>query len=147
MRITTIKRDKKILRLRIQGKTYDAIGKEVNLTRTRVWQICIGKEPEKLKLCKKHNKRYKEKCPLCGIDSNYSKLLENNGFMRKEIERLKKAGSNEEDVRKRKILSVKLRDDFGYSFIRIGQLLNKHYSTIIHYYNKFKEEKNYGRRN
>jgi len=141
-----IKRDKKILRLRIQGKTYDAIGKDkdVKLTRTRVWQICIGKESEKLPLCKKHNKRYKGKCPLCQIDKNYPKALESNGFMRKEIERLKMAGSNEEDVRKRKILSVKLRDDFNYSFIRIGQLLNKHYSTIIHYYNKFKEEKSYG---
>ena len=136
-------RDLKIKKLHKQGLSYSVLAKKFNLSRARIGQICTEIPT---KYCKKHNKRYKIECPLCKIDNYYKDILMKNGNILEEIKQIKRGGRKAENVRKAQILVTELRDRFNFSFRRIGQLLGRHYSSIIHLYSLAKK-KNERRKN
>ena len=128
-------RNKEIQELHKQGQSYIDLSKTFSISRTRVWQICSQYKPPTF-VCKKHNRKYTKECNLCKIDSYYKDVLKQNGNLKEEIERLRNSNREKENVYRKEILIKQLRDTFNFSFRKIGQLLNCHYSSIIHLYNK-----------
>ena len=137
-----LKQEKEIIKLRKIGKSYVEIGKIMGLSKTRIWQIYTKPFSSPALCCKKHRRHYRKECSLCSIDDYYKQTLEHNGDIREEIEKLKNANREMENVRKKKILVTKLRDEFHFSFPRIAQLLNNHYSSIMYLYYSYKIELN-----
>ncbi|NCN86940.1 hypothetical protein GW932_03825 [archaeon] len=133
-------RNQEIQDLHKRGKTFQELAGVFGLTRSRIWQICSSHD-KPIFHCKKHNRNYTKECPFCKIDSYYTEVLRKNGDIKVEIEKLRLKNRNAENVRKRKILVTKLRDEFNFSFRKIGQLLDRHYSSIIYLYDNYKQEK------
>jgi len=133
------KRNKEIIKLHNEGKTYDWIAEKFNITKARVGQIYTKKDIP-MQFCDKHNKKYRKECPFCKIDKEFSVILENKDLIQ-EIEELKIQCRDEDVVRRRQILITKLIDEYFFSFSRVGQLLERDHSTIMHSYYSYKEEK------
>ena len=142
------KRNEKIRELhkgtkRKKGKTYKQLAKDYGITDSRIGQICSPKN-NMFFYCEKHNKKYDKICPFCDLDIYYPILLEDNGNLKHEIEILRKRDRSGITSRKRKILITKLHEEFEFSFKRIGELLERDHTTIIHLYHNYKVEvKNY----
>lgn len=125
-------------RLREKGMKLREIGKRFGITQERVRQIlCSG---IKTSICKKHPKiHFIEKCRLCKVEEDRKKfkvLLKESSkqSILDEIRRLQGRGRTKNSVLRRCLLVRLLRDKYKLSFLFIGRLLNRHYSTIIHYY-------------
>lgn len=131
-----ILRNKKIKESYKTGLSFRKIGKKYNISRTRVWQICGGGQL-KINICKKHNRKFISKCPLCEIDENYEDILNKNGNLKEQIELLKIPNRSADHIQKKKILIVKLYDKYGFSFRRIGHLMKMHHSSIGYLYKNY----------
>lgn len=136
------KRNKKIIKEYKDGKgkvRYSDLAEEYGVTKSRIGQIILEKN-HKVFICKRHSRKYRTECPDCKISGYYLNVLDNNGDIRKEIEMLKNADRSLRNVRKKKILITKLRDEFEFSFLRIGVLLKMHYSSVSYLYHNYKKE-------
>lgn len=135
--ISLKQRNKEIEKLYKKGLTFKEIGFKYKISKNRVWQIYHQKD-HKVFYCKKHNKKYTTQCPFCKIDKYYNNILSQNGNIKDEIIKLNKQGRQSDNVRKKKIIIVQLRDKFHFPFTRIANLFNYHHSSIIHLYYSFK---------
>jgi len=126
-----------------KGLTYRRLAKDYGITDSRIGQICNPKYTSMF-YCDRHNKKYDKECPFCKLDLEYPIFLENNGNLKHEIKILRKRDRSGITSRKRKIVITKLHDEFEFSFRRIGQLLERDHTTILHLYHHYKVEiKNY----
>lgn len=70
------------------------------------------------------------------IETKYKEQISEADYqwLKDEMEYLSKENRNKELVIRRRILVRYLHDKLGYPFYRIGQLLNRHHTTIMNLY-------------
>ena len=136
------RRTKKILKLKEQKYTLEEISNMVSpvLTPERIRQIINKANEDSLSFCIKHKIAFKKSCPICNLEKTYYLSIKNLSFeeLSDEIERLSKYDRTKETVLQRDILIRRLRDDFGFSFNKIGKILQRDHTTILWIYHSKK---------
>ena len=119
-------RNKEIKKFRKKGWSYTKIGRRYNISAERVRQILHGtsSKPERKVILVQLKKEYKKRF---NSEMTQKHLLE-------DIESLSKPSRKEEEVIKRKALIRYLYDELNLSFLKIGVLLHRDHTTIIHSY-------------
>jgi hypothetical protein len=107
---------------------YSVLGKMYGLTSERVRQICNEDSP--------HATAEKRADFLV----TYRKYLEGLStlLIQDEIHRLSKSNRLRKNVMEKGILIVFLKEQ-GLSYLKIGSLLDKHHTSIMHLYREFKK--------
>ena len=124
------KRNKQIKELRKKGLTYKKIGQRFNITTERIRQIIFF-----------NNKKVKNnlKKILQEVEEKYQKKFNDKLSQKEVIEDIilfSKKSNKQKDVIGRQILIRYLYDELKISFVKIGILLQRNHSTIIHLYYK-----------
>ena len=124
------KRNKQIKELRKKGLTYKKIGQRFNITTERIRQIIFF-----------NNKKVKNnlKKILQEVEEKYQKKFNDKLSQKEFIEDIilfSKKSNKQKDVIGRQILIRYLYDELKISFVKIGILLQRNHSTIIHLYYK-----------
>ena len=124
------KRNKQIKELRKKGLTYKKIGQRFNITTERIRQIIFF-----------NNKKVKNnlKKILQEVEEKYQKKFNDKLSQKEFIEDIilfSKKSNKQKDVIGRQILTRYLYDELKISFVKIGILLQRNHSTIIHLYYK-----------
>lgn len=126
-----VRRNSKIVEMR-KKTTLREVAEKFNLTISAVWFVC---NPKKYNFCKKHKLRYFQFCKLCEkkkYDIIYNSMFEDD-LVKKGKTFIKEDRLGKKIIQKRALVRV-LRDEFGWSFVKIGKLLKRHHSSIINLY-------------
>ena len=120
-------RDKNILKLRNeQNWSYNTIGKKYGISGERVKQICFATEDNKKVVISEIREKYTKKLSTLGMKDVFE-----------DIKELAKHDRRAETVAKRAILVKFLHDKLGIPFYKIGSLLNRDHTSIIHLYRNY----------
>jgi hypothetical protein len=109
---------------------YHVLGKTYGITAERVRQICNEELLSELETAEKR----------ADFLVTYRKYLEGLSalLIQDEIHRLSKSNRLRKNVMEKGILIVFLKEQ-GLSYLKIGSLLDKHHTSIMHLYREFKK--------
>lgn len=117
-------RDKNILKLRNeQNWSYNTIGTKYGISGERVKQICLSTKDNKKVVLDEIKEVYSKKLAKLGMKDVFG-----------DIKELSKQDRRAETVAKRAILVKFLHDKLGIPFYKIGSLMNRDHTSIIHLY-------------
>ncbi len=128
-----IKRNRKIREEYTSGKRNTReLAEKYNLSQQRISQIVNTKEYH----CDKHNTYYYTSCPECVKKDDYERFIKSSYYL-KNLDKIKFCSIKDNDREKallRKKYVNTLVDKFGLSFVIVGKILNRHYSSISYIY-------------
>lgn len=126
----TYQRNKEIQTLSATVKKSD-LAIRFGISKSRVSQICSRKE----KTCDIHKIEYYTSCRKCSTFEHKQTLyLKRNPDLRRALKRLSGDERDAETVKKRvKIINRLYKCKLKFSSVRIGELLNRNHSTILHH--------------
>ena len=106
-------------------ETSDTFG----ITSERVRQVAL--EVNRLR-CSKHNRYYFNSCSHCAADT-YATLVKQYTYKQLLVDVEKEKKNRKRDylsVQRKKALINVLYNEYGYSFLKIADMLGRHYSSI-----------------
>lgn len=133
---------KRVTAYRSKGKTWSAISNILGIPKATAHYYA---NPVTQKICQRHNRKYRKRCIECTHEISLAefkqilKIAKDDKQIPLQIERLSRKIRTKTATMQRAYLIKELRDKRKLSFVKIGSMLNRHYTTIMHLYNYAKK--------